>query len=253
MNKILFIIRNLLIVFLLLSLVFCKTDLPTIIITSPPYEGYKYFVDENIHIKVIIADCKKQTPIVQLYDNDKFIEECSAAPYHFTIKAGVLTPGAHTIRIVAKTKSSNEVELKRMITILNYSSVPPDFVTFKDGIIPPQWEINNWSLFSNEGVDDTWSLFSVISEATVVAPYIECNKIEFYLRGYGEILFSIDNKLREDIILYDSLTSSAQEWRPYVFTFPTGLHTFRWIFYPHFTTTSFKYGGLDAIRFSKNN
>jgi len=240
MNNLLLIFRNFCVVFALLMFFSCGEIIPGISITSPQNEQ-EYFKDEDIDIKTIITDTKGKSFDVQLYVDDEFMDEVSSAPYYFTIKAGKVLPGKHTLKI-----TTAGVEAFRTIIVKEANSESDDFVTFEGGIIPLEWSVKDWYINTGGGYDDNYSLFTMTSGATVSTTKT-CNKISFYMKGYGTISFYLDNhdKPFETIILGegDPHNPEPQDWKLYEFDCPKRFHTFAWVF--DFGSTA----RLDAIRF----
>jgi hypothetical protein len=220
MSKLPTILRTILIALPILFIFSCKDPVPTILFTTPQ-DKQKYFKDEEISIKVILADTKDKVFDVQLFVDGILFGEASNSPYYFTIEAGVVLPGKHTIKVTA-----GGVEALRTITVKEANSESDDFVTFTGGIIPPEWTVNNWAISTTSGWDDNFSLFTMSPKAQVTTAK-KCNKISFYLRGNGTINLYMDGKLFEEIQMNDSSKYNI-DWRLYEFSCPRTYHTFIW-------------------------
>ncbi|MCL1850382.1 MAG: Ig-like domain-containing protein [Bacteroidetes bacterium] len=241
MNKLSLFARTISIVLLLFIAFSCEDPIPHITITSPQ-NNQEYFKDENIDVKVILTDTKDKAFPVQLYVDDKFFGELPKAPYYFTVKAGEVLPGKHTIKI-----STTGSDALRMINIKEAKSESDDFVTFTDGIIPPEWSAVGWIINNFSGFDDKYSLTTITSHSQVSTTK-RCNKVSFYMRGSGYIELHMDGKLLEPIQMRagGSHNSEQQEWTLYEYSFLTGYHTFTWT-----SVTVSKPVSLDAICFEK--
>jgi hypothetical protein len=242
MNKLFLILRNITVAFvLLLTFSRCET-IPTIIFTTPQ-DKQEYFKNEEIEIKVIIADTKGKSFPVQLYIDDILFGELLHTPYYFTIKAGSLLPKEHIIKI-----TTTGTEAFRSIKIKDVNSESDDFVTFTNGIIPAEWTVTNWNINTLTGVDDNFSITTMLVGAQV-STNKKCSKISFYMKGTGVVDLYLDNPNIpwQTITLGagDPLNPGKQDWILYEFTFPNINHTFTWKF------VSGTMVGLDAIRFEK--
>jgi len=240
MNKLSLILRKIIFALPLFFIVFsCKNIVPTIIFTSPSL-GQEYFKDENIEVRVILTDTKDKDFTVRLEVDDRFIGELPNPPYHFTITKGELPPGVHNIKV--KTDGAEDM---RTITIKEANMESPDFVTFTNGIIPPEWSTKEWKINRQYGVDDNFSIATNIKGAKVTT-YKRCNKISFYLEGNGTVKLLMDGKLWHTIV-QDSIpvNPSNPVWRLYEFYCTHFRHTFAWEFDDNLP----KYASLDAIHF----
>jgi hypothetical protein len=240
MNKLLLIFRNACIGLALFLFFSCGETIPTIIFTTPQ-KNQEYFKDKDIDIKVILADTKGKAFTVQLYVDDTLFGELSNTPYYFTVKAGEVPPGKHILKIM-----TDGAEATLPITIKDIKSESDDFVTFTDGIIPPEWSVKNWTISNLDGVDDKFSLTAMTPQAQVSTTKT-CNKISFYMKGTGNIEFYMDKtpldtiQMRAGIIL-----NPEQTWTLYEFECPKRYHTFTWKLIEN-NMLQFVY--LDAIRF----
>ena len=201
----------------------CTDPIPNIIVTSPQ-DGEEYFRDQDIEIKVILIDTKGKSFTVRLFIDDLIFNELSEAPYHFTIKAGKIKSGDHTIKICAEG-----VEVFRKIIIHKAASESPDFVTFTNGNIPPEWTVHNWTISQSDGFDDNFSIASALHGAHVKTVKT-CNRLSFYLKGAATINFYLGETLWEVI---DNNTENQNgptllEWKLYEFSFERKCYVFTW-------------------------
>jgi len=241
MNRLSLLLKNVIIALSLLTAFSCGGPVPTIIFTTPT-EGQQYFKDSDIDIKVIIADTKGKTFPVQLYVDDILFDELPKAPYYFTIKAGKVLPGNHTVKITVK-----DVAALRTISVSEANYESPDFVTFAGGKIPPEWSVENWRINIANGVDDKFSLIASSPEAQATTSKT-CNKISFYLRGNGTVNLKMDGTLLQTIQLIpevDTPIPALLDWTLFEFHCPQFCHTFTWEY------VGGLYVFLDAISFEK--
>jgi hypothetical protein len=226
---------------LMFLLFFSCENTPSIIFTSKKKKK-KFYKDEDIEVKVIIADVKNKKPNVQLFVDHLFIDELSNTPYLFTIPAGTVQPGKHFLKI-----RTMGVDSLRTITINEASSESDDYVTFTDGIIPPEWSVKDWMVSVSEGYDDNFSLFAIKNGAQVTTHKI-CSNIQFFLKGNGTIyLYMDDFQLPWQTItlnLDSKFDIQPQIWTLYEFECPYFFHTFTW-------ELGSGRVNFDAIRFAK--
>jgi hypothetical protein len=94
-----------------------------------------------------------------------------------------------------------------------------------------------------------YSLFTKKPKSTVTATK-KCRDIIFFMKGLGIVNFYVDGKLLHEIwVEYTGWGGGEQDWKPYYFYFPEGLHTFTWEYVDKLQTTSHLGIGLDAITF----
>ena len=89
---------------------------PTCSITSPTNNA-QFFTDENIVIAVAADDKDGTIAEVQLYVDNIGNSFKTVFPYNFTINAGALAVGAHTIKAVAKDNDGASAEASVSISI----------------------------------------------------------------------------------------------------------------------------------------
>ena len=237
-------------VFMTLFIVSCNKNKDNYSCTiTYPQDGDEFFEDENIQVCVKTNDNGSNT--VLLFIDDKCYTGSSDFPYGFTIQAGDLLPGTHTIRAEAQNNEGKRSQASVSILVKPAEYESPDSVSFSDGKLPAGWETNGWFMDPTNGYDDSFSLFTRADNATVTA-LKTCSSIEFYLRGgCGDIYFYMDDILIEIIGIgnWNPNRCSPQGWKKYEYSFPENLHTFIW---KSFSDPGSNYfAGLDAIRFSK--
>ena len=227
MSKLLHVFRVLCVVFVLLMFFSCGETPPGITITSPQ-KKQEYFKDEDIDVKAIITDTKGKSFDVQLYIDNLFINEVSSSPYYFTIKAGTVLPGEHILKV---TTAGAEDLRTIIIKDANYESA--NFVTFADGKIPPEWQVQGWRINTGDGFDDNFSLVTM-SFGAKASTIKTCSKISFYLKGSGIIYLYMDSDKKpwKTIILPKGISPNQelQEWKFYEFDCLKSHHKFIWEF-----------------------
>jgi hypothetical protein len=185
-----------------------------------------------------------------VYVKDTFIGELNAPPYNFEIPARTLSPGIHTIKVTALTKKGKKAEAFRKVNILNETFESDDYVAFRNGKIPAQWSAFGWTINSPGGYNDFYYV-STNEKVNSISTNKTCNKIVFYLKGWGKINFYINSGVYKEIEVgshADPTYGFDQDWTRYEFTFPLGLHNFSWKNDEYYYISS-KAVGLDEIRF----
>ena len=208
---------------------------------SNPQAGAQFNMDESISVTVVAEDSDGFIVEVQLSVDDVGHSLIKAFPYNFTINAGELQPGVHTVKAVAKDNQGAIGEATVSITIKQPSTESPDFVSFSDGKIPNTWQTTAWFIDNTVGYDDIYSLMAGMSSVAVMTSKT-CNSginyVEFYVRN-GFVNFFIDGIQTKEC-------SSTNNWTKYGFFLSAGLHTLKW--------ESITSGvNIDAIRFSYNS
>ncbi len=217
---------------------------PTCIITSPQ-DGATFAYDENINIFVFAEDSDGTIEKVSLYIDNVGYSEMTAFPYNFTIVSGVMSPGTHTIKAIAKDNGGSNGESSVTITIEEPATESPDFVSFSDGQIPPTWQTATWFVDNTGGYDDIYSLKVEGSGSVMTTKTIQGNgHLEFYAKGANYYLtVYIDGSTNNHYFTTETIGS----WTKYVFDIDEGIHTFLW---EYNSSSTFL---IDAIRFIHNS
>ena len=213
---------------------------PACSITNPQNNA-QFSMDESITVTVVAEDTDGTIAEVQLYIDNVGHSAKTAFPYNFTINAGELAAGAHTLKAVAKDDQGAQGEAAVNITISQPSTESPDFVSFSDGKIPNTWQTTAWVIDNTVGYDDIYSLKSTKSDVAVITNKTcnaSINYVEFYVRN-GNVNFFIDGEKRKEC-------SSGNDWTQYSLYLKEGLHTLKW----ESVSSSVN---IDAIRFKKAN
>ena len=228
---------------------------PTCSITTPQ-NGATFAYDENINVSVFAEDSDGTIAKVSLYIDNVGHSEMTAFPYNFTIVSGVLSPGTHTIKAIAKDNGGSNGEASVTITIEEPATESPDFVTFSDGQIPQTWQTVSWYVDNTGGHDDIYSL-KVDGEGSVMTTKtIQGNgHLEFYAKS--NLHYSFNDTYTPSLKLYiDGSTSffytveTIGLWKKYIIDLTEGTHTFLWEFY---STDNGHYCNIDAIKFVHNS
>ena len=218
---------------------------PTCIITTPQ-DGTSFTYDENINVSVFAEDSDGTIEKVSLYIDHVGYSEMTAFPYNFTIVSGVMSPGAHTIKAIAKDNGGSNGESSVTITIEEPATESPDFVSFSDGQIPPTWQTATWYVDNTGGYDDIYSLRIDGEGSVMTTKTIQGNgHLEFYAKGYYldlRLTLYIDGSTNNHYYTTESIGS----WTKYVFDLEEGAHTFIWEY-------DDEYCVIDAIRFIHNS
>jgi hypothetical protein len=211
-----------LLVFTLFLAFSCKKEqkqLPVCIITHPK-AGQEFFEDEDIPVKISAPDDKIFITSVLLYIDGKCYGGTSEFPYNFTVKAGDLALGEHTIKAIATNNEGKQGEASIMIKVNSVHYESPDFVDFSDGKLPMGWKTTGWHINPTKGYDDFSSLFSRTDSATVITTKT-CNYMEFYYTTFrGTINLYVDDVLWETLDLHN--------WGKCAIDIPYGFHSFKW-------------------------
>ena len=220
---------------------------PTCIITAPQ-DGATCTYDENINVSVFAEDSDGTIEKVSLYIDNVGYSEMTSFPYNFTIPSGVLSPGAHTIKAIAKDNGGSNGESSVSITIEEPATESPDFVSFSDGQIPPTWQTATWQVDNTGGFDDIYSLKVVGSGSVMTTKTIQGNGyLEFYAKSnnysFNFLTIYIDGSAKH---YYTTETVGA--WTKYVIDIDEGTHTILWE-----SDASSYYYHIDAIRFIQNS
>jgi len=250
MNRIYYIF----LVFALFFAISCQKEFsPTCTITSPKV-SQEFYENEDIQIAVTADGGNSGIAYVHLYIDNVGYSSASVAPYELTIKAGDITAGAHKLKVVAKNNEGKSCEASVTVTVKEAVIDPesPDFVTFSDGKLPNGWKTDGWQInFISDSNHDNFVpfLYTYADNATVTTKKT-CSYIDFYLKGYGKIIFYKDDVIEETISIgiWDSSGSMPQNWKKYSYGFPEGLHTFTWKFLARYDSSHI-YAGLDSISF----
>ena len=228
---------------------------PTCIITSPQ-DGATFTYDENINVSVFAEDSDGTIEKVSLYIDHVGYSEMTAFPYNFTIVSGVMSPGVHTIKAIAKDNGGSNGESSVTITIEEPATESPDFVSFSDGQIPPTWQTATWYVDNTGGYDDIYSLRidgegSVMTTKTIQG----YGYLEFYAKSNNSYYFN--HTYTPSFKLYiDGSTQfyytveTVGSWEKYIVDLDEGTHTFLWEFYTYQNGYSLN---LDAIKFIHNS
>ena len=212
---------------------------PACSITNPQNNA-QFNMDEAISVTVVAEDSDGTIAEVQLYVDNVGHSLKETFPYNFTINAGELTPGTHTLKAVAKDNQGAKGESTVSITINQPSTESPDFISFSDGKIPNTWQTTAWSIDNTVGFDDIYSLKAVENGVAVVTSktFDVLSYVEFYTTG-NNFYFYIDG-VRSDYIQL----SNTGNWQKWIYAISQGAHTFKW------ETTSASKLNLDAIKFA---
>jgi len=252
MKKLSIVFNIILVAFAAVFFLSCGGPTPSVIFMSPK-NGEEFYKDEDISIKLKVADVKGKEVTVRLYAEELLLTEITDGNYDYDIPAGIIKPGKHTIKAIAETKTGKTGEGVREIIINNENFQSDSYVSFFTGDIPPQWKAIEWNITFG-GMDDLYCISTNVTDNIIYTPK-NCNKISFYLQGWGLVKFMINNNVFAKIdvrasdfgpgLFYD------QKWKRYEFTFPKGLHSFSWIL--DFYDDGYGAGGhidLDQIIFS---
>ena len=247
MNR-LFIFKNAIAMFTLLFIYSCGGPTPTVTITSPRNDQ-KFYKDVDIPVDVIISDDKGKTTTVQLFADNKWADTLYKAPFKFSIPAEILEPGNHSIKVIAETKSGKQSELTRKIKIIDEKWQSDDFVSFRFGTVPPEWKLVGWEI-SSDGQDDKYCITTQGATINSVSTAKKCNKVAFYLKGYGEIQFCLNGGVYKTIPVrlgegHDEVYLDMP-WTRFEFSFPSEIYNISWKNIPSVSTGIV---GLDNIIF----
>jgi len=111
-------------------LVSCKKEhFPDCTITSPQ-NGAFFSMDEDIIIKVFADDSNGIITSVHLYIDNVCYSGTADFPYHFTIHAGHLSTGQHSIKAIALNNFGKETENSITISVEEAYYESPDFDPF---------------------------------------------------------------------------------------------------------------------------
>ena len=111
-----------------LALVGCGKDSLTCIITSPQ-NSEQFFTDKDITVSVLADDKRGSIVEVQLYIDNAGHSSITQFPYNFTINAGQLTAGTHTIKAVAKNNKGTTAESSVSINVTAANKPPTCSIT----------------------------------------------------------------------------------------------------------------------------
>ena len=228
---------------------------PSCIITNPQ-DGTTFTYDENINVSVFAEDSDGTIEKVSLYIDNVGYSEMTAFPYNFTIVSGVMSPGTHTIKAIAKDNGGSNGESSVTISIEEPATESPDFVSFSDGQIPPTWQTATWYVDNTGGYDDIYSLRIDGEGSVVTTKTIHGNGyLEFYAKSNDGYYFNdmytpylklyIDGSTR-----FYYTVENIGSWKKYIVDLDEGAHTFLWEFY---TYDNSQYLIIDAIRFTHNS
>ena len=224
---------------------------PTCIITAPQ-DGATCTYDENINVSVFAEDSDGTIEKVSLYIDNVGYSEMTSFPYNFTIPSGVLSPGAHTIKAIAKDNGGSNGESSVSITIEEPATESPDFVSFSDGQIPPTWQTATWQVDNTGGFDDIYSLKVVDQGSVMTTKTIQGNgHLEFYAKStFGDASDSYLKLYIDGSTSFYYTTEVVGSWTKFYVDIPEGFHSFLWEFvgYNH-SWNCF----IDAIRFIHNS
>ena len=205
---------------------------------SNPQNNAQFSMDENILVTVVAEDSDGTISEVQLYVDNVGHSLKTTFPYNFTINAGELNPGTHTLKAVAKDDQGAKEESTVSIIINQPSTESPDFVSFSDGKIPNTWQTTSWFVDNTLGYDDIYSLKATTVDVAVITSKTctsAINFVEFYL--YGSASFFIDGSKVKNCVANDG-------WTKFGFYLSEGVHTLKW-------QSVSSLVNLDAIRFKK--
>ena len=249
-NVYLFMIQSLMALSLVLSVGCSKDDpdnelipgnnKPPTCSISNPQNNAQFSMDESITVTVVAEDTDGTIVEVQLYVDNVGHSLKTAFPYNFTINAGELSAGSHTLKTVAKDNDGAKSEATVAVTIKQPSTESPDFVSFSDGKIPNTWQTTAWTIDNTVGFDDIYSLnVSESGVAVVTSKKIEAySYVEFYTTG-DNFYFYIDG-----VRVYPIKFDNTGNWQQWTYAISPGTHTFKW------ETTSSTKLNLDAIKFA---
>lgn len=224
---------------------------PTCSITTPQNSA-TFAYDENINVSVFAEDSDGTIVKVSLYIDNVGYSEITTFPYNFTIVSGVMSPGTHTIKAIAKDNGGSNGEASVTITIEEPATESPDFVSFSDGQIPPTWQTASWYIDNTGGYDDIYALKVNASGSVMTTKTIHGNgHLEFYAQCYNS-WFSYDLKLYIDGSTNHYYTTElVGSWTKFVYDLDEGTHTFLWE-YRKGDWTNYMYCIIDAISFIHN-
>ena len=252
MNRIFYIF----LVFALLFLVSCKEEFFPVCLITFPQEEQEFYDNEDIQVAVTATGGNSPVAYIHLYIDDVGYGSVSSAPYEFTIKAGEITAGVHTLKVIVKSNDGKSRTTSVRITVketeIDHES--PDSVTFSDGELPKGWETNGWCIPTGGygGYDDIYSMFTKTPGATVTATKT-CKDILFYMRGAGIVNFYLDGTLLCEIKVENKgWDGGLQGWQAYFFSFKESLHSFTWEYFDKLEYSNIHSGvNLDAVKFKQ--
>ena len=246
MKRTLLFLGQALVVLCLVFMVGCKDkedekQPPTCSIINPTNNA-EFEAGEIVLVSVVANATNSVITEVQLYVDNVGHSSASTFPYNFTINAGELPIGTHTLKAVAVTDKGLKGESSSVTIKINPANTEsPDFVTFSEGKVPNTWQITGWVIDNTIGYDDTYSLRATSIGATSITRKTcssNINFVEFYLRGNGTVDFYIDAVKAKTCDLTNS-------WIKHDFYLEDGFHTLTWQF------TNGVEVNLDAIQFKK--
>ena len=199
-----------------------------------PQNGTSFAYDENINVSVFAEDSDGTIEKVSLYIDNVGYSEMTAFPYNFTIVSGVMSPGAHTIKAIAKDNGGSNGESSINITIEEPATESSDFVSFSDGQIPPTWQTATWFVDNTGGYDDIYSLKVVKEGSVITTKTIQGNGyLEFYAKSNYYILFNEGGTKYLKLYIdgntsYSYVEETYGSWTKYTINLNGGTHTFHW-------------------------
>lgn len=232
-------------------------EAPTCSITLPQ-NGATFSYDENITVSVYAEDSDGSIVEVSLYLDNVGYQNKTEFPYNFIITSGILEPGTHTLKAVAKDNGGSNGETTITITIQQPATESPDFVSFSDGNIPPTWHTATWFVDNAGGYDDIFSL-KIINQGSVTTTKTIEGKgyMEYYVKGR----FDLNNQYNNDDFYYLKLYIDGSNyfyytveeiglWKKYIIDIDEGTHTFLW----EYNGVSSDYScSIDAVKFTQNS
>lgn len=234
---------------LALSLLFaCKEPhedkIPGCSISSP--KSNREFNDKEDITVTINAHSDNGTIVsVKLYIDNVICCDKVSPPYKFTIPAGRIEIGSHTLKAIAFVAHGDPLESDVVpILVKSILGESPNMVSFTNGELPSSWVLDGWELESGEGYDDSYSLKTTNETASIFTTKTAeggIDAIEFYAKSAerGYLGLYIDN-------VYMNSWALSNSWQKYTLYVKDGFHSFRW----DSRNTDIL---LDAIHFRKKN
>jgi len=102
-----------------------KNNQPPTCSIANPANNAQFYLDESISVTVIAKDQDGKITEVQLYVDDAIHSTKTTSPYNFTINAGTLSPGTHTLKAVTKDNEGATGEFSAVIEILSKGNKAP--------------------------------------------------------------------------------------------------------------------------------
>lgn len=190
---------------------------------NSPAEGAIYCEGESLRISADVeAGVDFQT--LEVFLDDALIFSIHQRDIDTLLSGLRLEEGTHVVRAVCCDMNNQCLEDVVSFQLVSFQGEARQEESFS-GAPLSGWHLSNWEQSGSAGVDDGYSLRSVLDPSVAITRrhFDQPGNIRFYVKGgSGGLEFMVDGKTR-------SLWFGKEDWGVYSYYVPAGNHIFKWI------------------------